>query len=103
MICHTTYDVIEKGDLEKVNEGHFNLRTNVVLPIYHLRKLMELYTESENDLHIVFINLEKAFERASYEVLWSCQDKKEVSGVYIRVIKDKYDGIKRVLRLQEET
>jgi len=41
---------------------------------------------------MVFIDLKKAYDRVLREVLWSCLEKKGVSPLYIRVIKDMYEG-----------
>ena len=57
---------------------------------------MGLYRERKVDLHMVFIDLEKAYDRVPREVLWSCLEKKEVSPLYIRVIKDMNEGGRRV-------
>ena len=57
-----------------------------------------MYRDSKKDLHIVFIDLEKRYERVQREVLWKCLEKKEVSVMYIRAIKDIYEGVKTSVR-----
>jgi len=56
--------------------------------IYLLRKLMGLYRDRKVDLHLVFIDLEKAYDRVPRDLVWSCLEQKGVLPAYIRVIKD---------------
>jgi len=42
----------------------------------------------------VFIDLKKAYDRVSREVLWECLEKKEVSMAHIQVIKEVYEGVR---------
>ena len=53
---------------------------------------MGLYRDRKVDLHMVFIDPKKAYDRVPQEVLWRCLEEKEVLPLYIRVIKDMYEG-----------
>lgn len=54
--------------------------------INHIRRLMELYMNRKKDLHIVFIYLEKAYDRVLRKVLWERLKEKKISMTYIRAI-----------------
>jgi len=54
---------------------------------------MKFYRERKRDLHMVFIDLEKAYERVPREVLWRCLKRKSIPVAYMRVIKDMDSGV----------
>ena len=47
---------------------------------------------------MVFIDLEKTYDRVPREVLWRCLEKKEASPMYTRVIKNMYEGDRTSVR-----
>ena len=58
-----------------------------------LRGIIEKYRSRRRDLHIVFIDLEKTYDRVPRDVLWTALEKKEVCVAYIKVIHNMYDGV----------
>ena len=66
--------------------------------IFALRRVVEKYREKEKDLHCIFIDLEKAYDRVPREEVWHCLREKEVPEKYIETIKDMYDNSLTVIR-----
>ena len=52
---------------------------------------MEKYRERKKDLHMVFIDLEKAYDSIPRRVIWDSLKARSISSVYIETIRDMYD------------
>lgn len=58
------------------NQFGFMPDSSIMEAIYLLRKLMGLYKNRKVDLRMVFIDMEKAYDKAPCEVLWRCLEEK---------------------------
>uniref|UniRef100_A0A8C4T634 ribonuclease H n=1 Tax=Erpetoichthys calabaricus TaxID=27687 RepID=A0A8C4T634_ERPCA len=62
------------------------------------RMLMEKFREAQKELHCVFVDLEKAYNRVPRQELWYCMRKSGVAEEYVRVVQDIYKGSATVVR-----
>ena len=60
--------------------------------------LMEKYREGYRELHCVFVDLEKAYDRVPREELWYCIKKSGMEEMYVRLLRDMYKGSETVVR-----
>ncbi len=60
--------------------------------IFALRMMMEKYKEGQKELHCVFVDLEKAYDRVPREELWYCMRCSGVAEKYVKVVKDMYEN-----------
>jgi hypothetical protein len=57
--------------------------------------------EQKKDLYIIFIDLEKAYDKMPRNIMWWVLQKHKVSSKYITLIKDMYDNIVTSLRTSD--
>ncbi|XP_042488418.1 uncharacterized protein LOC122068611 [Macadamia integrifolia] len=61
--------------------------------IYLLRRLKEKARTYKKDLHMVFIDLGKAYDRVPRDLIWQVLGKKEVSSKYVDILKDMHGDV----------
>ena len=83
---------LRKAVQVRENQFGFMPGRSTIEAIHILRRLMEKYREHRRNLHMVFIDLEKAYDSVPREVIWKCLKEKDVSGTYIRMVKDMYEN-----------
>ncbi|KAK3553266.1 hypothetical protein QTP86_032776 [Hemibagrus guttatus] len=76
----------------------FMPRKSTTDAIFALRILMEKYRAGQRELHCVFVDLEKAYDRVPREELWYCMRKSGVAEKYVRVVQDMYERSRTVVR-----
>ncbi|KAK3535794.1 hypothetical protein QTP70_021107 [Hemibagrus guttatus] len=76
----------------------FMPRKSTTDAIFALRILMEKYRDGQRELHCLFVDLEKAYDRVPREELWYCMRKSGVAEKYVRVVQDMYERSRAVVR-----
>ena len=66
--------------------------------IFGLRIMMGKWREDQKELHCVFINLEKVYDRVPREELWECMRQAGVPECYVVSIQDMYKGARTSVR-----
>ncbi|KAK3574013.1 hypothetical protein QTP86_034352 [Hemibagrus guttatus] len=61
-------------------------------------KDVQQYRDGQRELHCVFVDLEKAYDRVPSEELWYCMRKSGVAEKYVRVVQDMYERSRTVVR-----
>ncbi|KAK3550206.1 hypothetical protein QTP86_021237 [Hemibagrus guttatus] len=80
----------------------FMPRKSTTDAIFALRILMEKYRDGQRELHCVFVDLEKAYDRVPREELWYCMRKSGVAEKYVRVVQDMYERSRTVVSESRE-
>ncbi|KAJ8716309.1 hypothetical protein PYW08_013594 [Mythimna loreyi] len=86
--------VIERRLREEseISQNHFGFMTGrgTTDAIFAIFQLYEKYRGAHKNLHMVFVDLEKAYDRVPREVLWWALNEKGVPGKYVQLIRAMY-------------
>ena len=55
--------------------------------IFAVRQLMEKHREKQKELHMVFVDLEKAYDRVPRQEVWRCMREKGVPEIYVMIVR----------------
>ena len=76
----------------KISENHFGfILGRSTTEAIHLLQLIQRFRERSRNLYMVFVALEKTYDKVPGEVLWWTLMKKGVPIKYIDIIKDMYE------------
>jgi hypothetical protein len=85
------------------NQFGFMLGRSTMEAIFLIRQLMKRCREQKKDLHMVFIDLEKTYDKVHSNIIWWALQKHKVSTKYITLIKDMHDNVVTVFEQVTET
>ena len=74
------------------NQFSFMPGRSPIEAIFLIRQVTERFREQKKDLHMVFIDLEKAYDRIPRNVMWWALDKHKVPTKYVILIKNMYNN-----------
>ena len=78
----------------KISEQQFGFMPgrSTVDAIFDVRTVMKKYRDGQKELHGVFIDLEKVYDRVPHEELWHCMRETGVSEEYVKLVQDMCAG-----------
>jgi hypothetical protein len=83
------------------NQFRFMLGRCTMDAIFLIRQLMERCREQNKDMHMIFIDMENAYDKVPMNVMWWALQKHKVSSKYITLIKDMYNNIVTNVRISD--
>ncbi|KAK3505668.1 hypothetical protein QTP70_020821 [Hemibagrus guttatus] len=86
------YILCRRGNLKEISDCKVVVEESVA------RQHRMVVCRMTKELHCVFVDLEKAYDRVPREELWSCMRKSGGAEKYVRVVQDMYERSRTVVR-----
>ena len=67
--------------------------------IFAARQVIKKHREMQKELHLVFIDLEKAYDRVPRQEVWRCLREQGVPEKYMRLDKVTYENARRQVKI----
>jgi hypothetical protein len=83
------------------NQFGFMPRRSTMEAIFLISQLMERCREQKKYLHMIFIDLEKTYDKVTRNVMWWVLQKHKVSSKYITLLTDLYDNVVTSVRTSD--
>jgi Reverse transcriptase (RNA-dependent DNA polymerase) len=80
------------------NQFGFMSGRSIMDMIFLIRQLMERHREQKKDLYMIFIDLEKAYDKISRNITWWALKRKLVQTKYVTLVKNMYTNIVTYVR-----
>jgi hypothetical protein len=71
----------------------FDVQKSTTEANFLIRQVMEWFGEQKKDLHMVFIDLEKSYDKILRNFIWWALDKHKVQTKYVTPIKNIYNNV----------
>ena len=90
-------------EIVNIRENQFSFRPGMSTtePVFALRQLQEKCREKNKDLHMVFVDLERAFDIIPRDLILWCLRKKGVPEEYVMIVQDMYRSSKTQAVIQK--
>lgn len=85
-----------------MNQFNFMPTRSTMDTIFLIKQVMEQHRKQKTDLKIVFIDLEKAYNKILSNIMWWTLDKHKVSSKYVGLVKNMYDNVVTSDRTSDE-
>ena len=100
LICHPSKGMLriilnrlrlQAEEIVAEEQAGFRTGRSTTEQIFNLRILCERYLQHQQDLHHVFVDFKKAFNREWHAVLWATMNHYNINAYTIRVIRNLYN------------
>jgi Reverse transcriptase (RNA-dependent DNA polymerase) len=81
------------------NQFGFMFERFTMEAIFLIRQLMKRHREQKKDLHMIFIDLEKAYDKVPRNIIWWALERKRVPTKYVTLIKDMYTNVVTCIKI----